>query len=276
MRLLQAIGGALAGAALLVMTPAPALAWGPVTHGAAAQRAYAMLVTRRPWLAPHREAFLWGALAADVQDAPGAIHLTRTRTHAPETLVALWREATPAGAGARAFVLGWATHVAVDAERPAWLAAGSREAELRAAIAEGGAPPPPAGEAAANEALIDLAVDAAVLPASGGLLRELATSAWHHAGTPAGAPIMGLATRVLGVDEPTYIAMAGLTAAMGARGPDRYLQERARFGRVERWLEPARGPAVRAAIGDLAPLLTRLATRAAARVEALAGMPSER
>ena len=243
-----------------------------MAHGAAAQRAYAMLVTRHQWLAPHRAAFLWGALAADVQDAPGAIHLTRARTHAPATLTALWREAAPAGAGARAFVLGWATHLAVDEARAPGLAAGGREAAIRAAIAERGAPPPPAGETPAlDDALIDLAVDAAALPVTGGLLRGLAQSAWIHAGSPAGAPLLGVMTRVLGVDEPTYLAMAGLTAAMGARGADRYLQERARFGRVERWLEAARGPAARAAVGDLAPLLTGLADRGVAQVETMLG-----
>ena len=274
MRLRKATGGALAGVAFILFSAAPALAWGPVTHGAAAQRAFSVLVTRQPWLAPHREAFLWGALAADVQDAPGAIHLTGARTHSADTLKVLWREAQPAGAGSRAFVLGWAAHVAADEERPAWLAAGKRGAAIRAALAEAGAPPPPRAEVTANDALLDLAVDAALLPITGGLLRELAQSAWHHAGTPAGAPLTGLAFRVLGVDEPAYIALAGLTAAMGARGPDRYLQERARFGRVERWLEPARGPAVRGAIGELRPLVTRLATRGVARVEAITGMPA--
>lgn len=265
MRLFKAIGGALAGAAFLLGTPDQALAWGPVTHGAAAARAFAILVPRQPWLAPHREAFLWGALAADLQDAPGASHLTVARTHGAGALDALWREAQPAGAGARAFVLGWAVHVAADEAQPAWLAEGDRVAAIRAAIAEAGPPPPPTVEEALNGALLDLAVDAAALPATGGLLRELAQAAWHHGGTPAGAPIQGLVTRVFGVDEPTYVAMAGLTAAMGARGADRYLLERARFGRVERWLEPARGAAARGAVGELRPMLTRLAERGVER-----------
>lgn len=267
----KAIGGVLLGAALIFGTPGPAWAWGPLTHGAAAQRAFAILVTRQPWLAPHREAFLWGALAADVQDAPGASHLSAARTHGASTLEALWREAQPAGAGARAFVLGWAAHVAADEAQAEWLAAGDRTAAVRAAIAEAGMAPPPAAEAAETAALLDLAVDAAALPATGGLLRELALAAWHHAGTPAGAPPMGVVARVLGVDEPTYLAMAGLTAAMGARGADRYLLERARFGRVERWLEPVRSAPVRKAIGDLPPVITRLAEAGVARADQLAG-----
>ncbi len=275
MRLLKAIGGALAGAAFILGTPDSALAWGPLTHGAAAQRAFGVLVTRQPWLAPHREAFLWGALAADLQEAPGASHLTVARTHSKGTLDALWREAQHAGAGSRAFVLGWSVHVAADEARPDWLAHGAHGAAIRAAIADAGLPPPPATETAANDALIDLAVDAAALPATGGLLRELAQAAWHHAGTPAGAPLMGLVSRVLGVDEPTYIAMAGLTAAMSARGTDRYLLERARFGRVERWLEPARSAAARGAVGDLRPVLTRLAERGVERATRIMGTPSK-
>jgi hypothetical protein len=234
-----------------------------------AQRSFAVLVTRHPWLAPHREAFFWGALAADFQDAPGATHLTFARTHGEGALAALWLEAVPAGAAAKAFVLGWAAHVASDDMRAGWLLGGDRRAVVREAIAATGAPPPPPDESVETDALIDLAVDAAVLPKTGQLLSELALSAWHHAGTPAGAPLAGLVKRVLGVDEPAYMAMAGLTAAMGARGPDRYLAERARFGRVERWLEPARSAGVRSAVGDMTPVLTRAAAQAVDRIDTL-------
>lgn len=263
------IGGALLGAAFSCVTAEPALAWGPLTHGAMAQRSFSVLVTRHPWLAPHREAFLWGALAADFQDAPGATHLTLARTHGDGALAALWREAVPAGAAAKAFVLGWAAHVAADEARAGWLLGGDRRAAIRAAFATTGTPPPPFDEAVETDALIDLAVDAAVLPKTGDLLQELALSAWHHAGTPAGAPLAGIVKRVLGVDEPAYLAMSGLTAAMGARGSDRYLAERARFGRVERWLEPARSAGVRAAVGDMTPVLTQAAAQAVDRIDTL-------
>lgn len=276
--LFQLLGGALAGAALVCVQAEPALAWGPLTHGAMAQRSYAILVTRHPWLAPHREAYLWGALAADFQDAPGAAHLTQARTHGDGAQAALWRDAGSAGPVAKAFVLGWVAHAAADEARAGWLAAGDdrgeprnvdRRTQIRAAIAAAGTPPPPSEDAVEADALLDLAVDAAVLPKTDQLLRELALSAWHHTGTPAGAPLAGIVQRVLGVDEPAYTAMAGLTAAMAARGPDRYLAERARFGRVERWLESARSATVRAACGDMTPVLTQAATLAVERVEAL-------
>ena len=77
----------------LACPAAPAEAWGSYTHVWIAERAYGVLVAREPWLAAHRDAFLWGAIAADIDASPDLGHPNRARTHADDSVFALRRAA---------------------------------------------------------------------------------------------------------------------------------------------------------------------------------------
>ncbi|MEB3222841.1 MAG: hypothetical protein VKS61_12265 [Candidatus Sericytochromatia bacterium] len=232
------LGGALLGAALSLSQPEPALACGPLAHAVSADRAFAQMVSRQPWLAPFRDAFIWGAVAPDVHEAPGAGHLSRARTHAPSTLASLWRGA-PDATG-RAFVLGWAAHMGADAD-----------AEASAAR--------------------DLCLDAALLPGASQQLQAMAVAAWRHSGGAAGAAVQGVLLHPLGLDAATYTGWASLTAAMAGRGPDRYLRERARFLRLERDLDRLRSPEARETLGDPAAIIAEASQAARQAVERLLG-----
>lgn len=231
-----------AGVLAAWLPAAPALAWGPLSHAIIAQRAFAELAPRAPWLAPQRDAFDWGAACADIHEAAGAPYLSRQRTHAPDTLRALWREALAShDKGTQAFVTGWAAHLGADEASDAF------EAGHSLAFAGKDAP----------AALLGWAVDAQLVPKAGQALTRLGRAAAMHVETPASAPIAAMLGRVLGLDEATYQGWARLTAISCLGGPDRYLAERARLLRLEPFVEAARTPAAREALGNLTPWLTR-------------------
>jgi hypothetical protein len=238
-------GGACLGAALVLFLAAPAHAYGPLMHTVVADRTFAQVVGKHPWLAPFRDAFVWGAVAPDIHEAPGARHLSCARTHASSTLMSLWSGAQePTG---RAFVLGWAAHLGADT-----LAHGC-QAEDRG-IAER-----------------DLSLDAALLPGASQQLQVLAAAVWRHAGGAAGAAVQGVMLGPLGLDGATYAAWAGLTVAMAGRGPDRYMAERARFVRLEQALERLRSAEARQALGATSGLVTEATQSARREVEKLLG-----
>ncbi|MEB3330589.1 MAG: zinc dependent phospholipase C family protein [Candidatus Sericytochromatia bacterium] len=240
-------GGACLGAALVLVAAAPAQAYGPLMHAVVADRAFAQVVPRQPWLAPFRDAFLWGGVAPDLHEASGARHLNHTRTHDPSLLATLWQAAQdPTG---RAFVLGWAAHLGTDA---------------RADVPAPGFP---------GIAERDLCLEAALLPGASQHLQTLAVSAWRHAGGAAGAAVQGVLLGPLGLDGPTYAGWAGLTAAVAGRGPDRYLVQRARFLRLEPELGRLQGAAARQRLGDPTALVAEAAQAARAAVEQLLGNP---
>lgn len=234
----------------LVLLPTPAFAFGSLTHALIAERAYGRLVAKSPWLAIHRDAFFWGAIAPDF-DHDGA---TSRRAHAPGAVASLWREAKASGdAATQAFVLGWAVHVAADEQAEATLAAPARRDQVRKALEHAGAQRLPT----ALGPLIEWAVDAALVPIADDSLIDVYRGAYLHAASPAGAPMREVMARVLGTDEGTYFGWARLQTIMSAGGPDRYLNERSRYVRIEPWTVPLRAPGVRQALGDLTPLLAR-------------------
>ncbi|MDB5101270.1 MAG: hypothetical protein JWM80_5691 [Cyanobacteria bacterium RYN_339] len=234
---------------------APALAWGPLSHAIIAQRAFAELAPRAPWLAPHRDAFDWGAACADLQEAPGAPYLSRARTHASDSLRGLWREAQAShDRGAQAFVVGWAVHVGADDAFDAY------ESAHGPGWAGKDAPP----------ALLGWAVDALLIPKAGPALTRLGRAAAMHLESPASAPIAAMVGRVLAVDDATYQGWARLTASACLGGPDRYLAERARALRLEPFTAAALEPPARLALGDLTPWLTRAVRGGVDRARALA------
>jgi hypothetical protein len=239
-----------AGVLAAWLPAAPALAWGPLTHAIVAQRAFAELAPRAPWLAPQRDAFDWGAACTDLQEAAGAPYLSRQRTHSADTLRALWREAQAShDRGAQAFVLGWATHVGADEVFNAFQALQEKNKDV------------PAG-------LTAWQVDAQLVPKAGHALTRLGRAAAVHVETPASAPIAAMLERVLGVDEGTYQGLARLTATTCLGGPDRYLAERARQLRLAPI--PALSPQERQALGDMTPWLTRAVRAGLERARALA------
>ena len=257
----------LLGLVLLAGWPAePAAAWGSYTHVWLAERAYGVLVARHPWLAAHRDAFLWGAIACDLDASPDLGRPTHARTHSQSAVNALWREATAAkDQGAQAFALGWAAHVGSDE-----ITAASLDPQaIRDALAQGGASRLPADLIP----LIEWAVDAALVPRSDGTLFSLYRSTVMNAGTPAGAPLRRVLERVFGTDEATYMAWARLQASMSAGNVDRYLAERSRFVRVEPWTEPLRAPGVRQSLGNLTPVMTRAVDFGVKRAKSLLPPP---
>lgn len=246
----------------LWLLPTPAFAFGSLTHALIAERAYGRLVAKSPWLAVHRDAFFWGAIAPDF-DHTGPV---ARRAHARGAVASLWREAKASGdAATQAFVLGWAVHVAADEQAEATLAAPARRERVRQALVRSGADKVPQ----ALGPLIEWAVDAALVPVADDSLIDVYRGAYLHAASPAGAPMREVMARVLGTDEGTYFGWARLQTVMSAGGPDRYLTERSRYARIEPWTLPLRTPAVRHALGDLTPLLTRSVDLGVAQAETM-------
>lgn len=257
----------LLAAALVVGWPAgPAEAWGSYTHVWIAERAYAMLVTREPWLAAHRDAFLWGAISGDLDMAPDLGRPSRARTHSHQALSALWHEAIALqDQGAEAFALGWAVNLASDE-----VAVGAfDQPTVRAALTHAGAGRLPAD----LRPLIEWCVDAALVPKSDGTLFSLFRSTVVNAGTPADAPVRTLLQRVFGTDEATYMGWARLQAAMSAGSIDRYLTERARFVRVDPWADQLQSSGVRESLGDLTPVMIRAVDAGVRLAGSLAAVP---
>lgn len=249
-------------ATLAVWLPAaPALAWGPLTRGLVAERAYAELAPRMPWLTPQRDAFVWGAICADIQEAPGQ-PAARERVHAGYTVQALWRNAQASGDhGAEAFALGWASHVAADQVYDAFADnVGQPWLDQRSESKDAG--PAPTG-------LLEWAVDSALLPRASDTLLDVARSAAVNAGTPAGAPIAAVVDKTLGIDGDTYESFARMIVLGCVGGPDHYLEARAHALRLGRWTEPAREPAARQGLGELTPWITRSVRSAVDRALAL-------
>jgi hypothetical protein len=247
----------------LWLIPTPAFAFGSLTHTLIADRAYGLLVAKSPWLGVHRDAFLWGAIAADFDHPGGAV---AKRAHSPGVIASLWREAKASGdSGTQAFVLGWAVHIAADELAEAALSAPDRHKQVRIALEQAGAHDLPMS----LDPLMDWAVDAALVPVSDNSLVDLYRCAYLHAASPAGAPMRGVMARVLGADESSYFGWARLQTLMSAGGIDRYLTERSRYVRVEPWTVSLRAPAVRQALGDLTPLLAQSVKRGVDRVSAL-------
>jgi hypothetical protein len=247
-----------AGLLAATLPSAPALAWGPLTHGIVAQRAFSVLAPQMPWLAPHRDAFIWGAVCADMQEAPDVSATSRERAHATYTVKSIKDQALAEhDRGADAFALGWAAHVGADqayevfaaSQAGPWLARLTPEATGAATLSEALKNPP--------LALVEWAVDAALLPRSTGALFDVGRAAAVNLGTPAGAPIAELLNKVLHVDVTAYEAWARLIAGTCLGDGDRYLSERAKTLRIEPWTEMARGAPARQALGDLTPWLTR-------------------
>lgn len=246
---------------------APALAWGSYGHGLIAARAYDQLVPRQPWLAAQREAFMWGALAPDVG---GCAHAT-SLAHTAGTLASLWREAEASGdAGCKAFVMGWAVHLAADEVEHAGSAA--RVSAFREALAAIEAPPPPE----AIGPLVDWALDAALVPVGNGTLSHIFYAAASNVTSPGAAPLREMLKRVLGVDEPAYVGYARHQALSSAGSIDRYFETRARSLQIGPWEGALRAPSVRLALGDLMPLVIRAVNLGVRRAGALLKAPVER
>jgi hypothetical protein len=251
----------LAGVLAAWLPAAPAMAWGPLAHGLVAQRAFAELAPRMPWLAPHRDAFIWGAVCADMQEAPASF-LSHERTHAVATVKALWREAVASrDRGAQAFAVGWAVHVGADEAFDGFVSA----------HAEGW---PTAQAEVPRAALLGWAADEALLPRSGQALFQVGKAAAVHVGTPAAAAIEASLAKTLAVDINVVSAWARLVAGTCLGGPDRYLAERSRSLRVEPWIGAAREPAAREALGDLTGWITRGVQRGVDRARALSKAPA--
>lgn len=243
-----------------VLVPAaPASAWGSYGHGLIAARAYDQLVPQHPWLAAQREAFMWGALAPDVGGCASA-----SLAHSAGTLGSLWREAEASGdAGARAFVMGWAVHLAADEVEHA--GASERRAAFREALAATDAPPPPE----AIEPLVDWALDRALVPVGNGTLTHIFYAAVSNVGSPAAAPLREMLKRVLGVDEPAYVGYARHQALSSAGSIDRYFESQARSLQIGPWEGALREAQVRLALGNLTPLVSRSVNQGIKRAERL-------
>lgn len=246
------VSGALWGAALILFTALPASAAGPLTHMVVAERCFSQLVNTHPWLAPHRDAFYWGALAVDWGTATGSPHARPEPSHAQNELAALWRKAASKGALPRAFVLGWAVHLATDETQTTWLLEAGRTEQLAALIQlptdRGNVP-----------LAADLALDAALLPGVSNSLQTMALAARAHAATPAGGAIQQLLREVVGVAEPAYLNWAGFIFLAGARGSDAYLALRAKQVHLETLAPLLTGRAGRAWVGDPRSFLTAAA-----------------
>lgn len=244
----------------------PAEAWGSYTHVWVAERAYGVLVAAHPWLAAHRDAFLWGSVAGDLDASPDLGRPSHARTHSATALGALWKEAIAGkDQGAQAFALGWAVHLGADEVAPSAF----KHQGVREALTHAGATRLPGD----LSPLIEWAVDAALVPKSDGTLFSLYRSTVVNAGTPAGAPLRRVLERVFGTDEATYMAWARLQASMSAGNVDRYLAERSRFVRVEPWTEPLRAPGVRQSLGNLTPVMTRAVDAGVKRAKGLLAPP---
>jgi hypothetical protein len=257
----------LLAATLTACWPAePAQAWGSFTHVWIAERAYGVLVAQYPWLAAHRDAFLWGAIAGDLDMAPDLSRPNHARTHDPAALTALWQEACAVeDQGARAFALGWAVHMGADDAGPGSAEAGARTQAVREALAREGAATPPAD----LTPLVEWAVDAALVPKSTNTVFNLYRSTVVNAGTPAGGPLRRVLERVFRIDESTYMSLARLQATMSAGNTDHYLAERARWARIEPWADPLRSPAVRQALGNIRPDMARAVNLGVLRARAV-------
>lgn len=239
---------------------APALAWGSYGHGLIAARAYDQLVPQHPWLTAEREAFMWGALAPDVKGCGHGASLA----HTPGTLDSLWREAeATADPGCRAFVMGWAVHLAADEVEHA--RAESRLPAFRRALAATDAPPPPE----AIGPLVDWALDAALVPVGQGTLSHIFYAAASNVGSPGAAPLREMLKRVLGVDEPAYVGYARHQALSSAGSIDRYFETRARSLQIGPWEGALRAAEVRLALGDLRPLVIQSVKQGIKRAEGL-------
>lgn len=244
---------------------APAFAWGPLTHGIIAERAFAELVPHMPWLAPHRDTFIWGSVAADVEEAPGAQPGLSRRSHAGYTVRALWREANAMhDPSVEAFALGWAVHVAADDQFNRFAAtAGQNFLDHQGAVVTG-------HDGSAPDALLPWAVDAALLPRSGNAQLEVARAAARHAGTPDSAPLTLLLYRVLDLDDGALDGLARLVTITCAGDADHYLEDRARFLRLGPWADAAREPRAREELGDLTPFVTQSVHSGVERARAIA------
>jgi len=220
------ISGACVGAACLFLSVSPAVAAGPLTQLAVAERCFGQLVSSQPWMAPHRDAFYWGSLAVAWNTASGSPHRGPEKPPGGESFLTLWRKAQTAGNLARAFGLGWLVHLTTEQVQIQWQADHERTQQLAQMIAL----PSDAGNLALAA---DLALDAALLPGAGATLRTMASVARAHAGTPAGGTIQKLMRDSLGVEEQAYLNWAGFVFLAGARGPDAYLALRARQAHLE-------------------------------------------
>jgi hypothetical protein len=261
----------LLAATLTACWPAePAQAWGSFTHVWIAERAYGVLVAQYPWLAAHRDAFLWGAIAGDLDMAPDLSRPSRARTHAPAALEALWQEACAVeDQGARAFALGWAVHMGADDAAVDAHGASRRAAAVRDALAASGAAALPTD----ITPLVEWAVDAALVPKSTNTVFNLYRSTVVNAGTPAGGPLRRVLERVFHIDESAYMSLARLQATMSAGNTDHYLAERARWARIEPWADQLRSPGVRQALGNIRPDMARAVNLGVLRARAVCEPP---
>ncbi|MEB3197210.1 MAG: hypothetical protein VKP62_08400 [Candidatus Sericytochromatia bacterium] len=262
--LLCAVGGILMGAALPFLRAEPAEAMGLLGQVIVAERAFHQLVPRHPWLAPHRDAMLWGALAGELLRLSGPSTMAERKLDSLAVRDAMLAQARQGGPAARAFVCGWLSHLESDAESDAWVSREGRLGRLAEAV---GLP-----ENRLGRAHVDLALDAVLLPAASQKLRLMAEAARRHAGTPSGAPVVALLRQTLGVDDAQHQQLAALAFALGSVGPDRYKREVAHLHGLDPYLDALTGASARASLSPATVLLTDASLRAAQRIRLLGGL----
>jgi len=102
--------------ALVVLAPAPAFAWGPVTHIALGVQVLATVITPstplQAALVNLPEVFLYGGLAPDI--VQGRRFQSRLRRHSHNWATGLGLMQSARGEREQAFVLGYLAHLAAD------------------------------------------------------------------------------------------------------------------------------------------------------------------
>jgi hypothetical protein len=248
-------GAAACGLAGLILLQAPrALAWGPLTRSLVADRVYSIVVPQAPWLAPNREAFLWGANAQGLGELKPCSPEIQAKCLAPKTVGSLWKGAQ-GNPSASAFALGWAVTDTLERKDAAhWFSKGDRQALYNALSPK---PAPPYPGSAAFTPLVEYAVDAALVPVADDTLASLFRGTVISAGTPTGLPFRELACQTLDADDSLFLDWARVLVDMSAEGPEHYLEADARFQGVSAWQESLRSPGARLALGDLTRLITQ-------------------
>ncbi|HEY9721184.1 MAG TPA: zinc dependent phospholipase C family protein [Oscillatoriaceae cyanobacterium] len=222
----------------------PAGAWGIYTHALIAERAYGVLVPKEPWLAAHREAFLWGAVGPDLDRVA---EMRARRTHSPELADTLWSLSSRSGDDdARAFALGWAASVGSD-QVSQTLDGAAHQLRGMAGVPHG----------VPDAALIAWTADSALMGLSDHTLNDLFDATVAIAVSPAAGAVRQLLSATLGIDEVTYRAWTDRIASMSQQGPDQYLHQDADWLGVRPYVPVLRTANARVALGRPEDLLGR-------------------
>lgn len=235
----------------------PACAWGVYAHALFAERAYAVLVPRHPWLAVHREAFVWGAVGPDLDRVA---ELSARRTHAPELPDTLWQLAH-GDDDARAFALGWAAAAGADhAGEALQTRAGDTLRRLCAA---------PQDVSTAD--LVDWTADATLASLADHTLDDLFHATVSVALSPAAGAVRSLLHDALGLDEGTYETWTERIGRLSAQGEDAYLTQDADWLGIQSYTPVLRTANARLALGDREALLGTAVAASVANCERLLG-----